>query len=85
MNCHVCCKPFTVPYVSVTSTIHETEGTVNSFVAVVQELEGASSLVLSVHDDVGIRTVMDELMAASKNPAPGMRRVRNLLSVLTRL
>lgn len=39
--------------------------------------------MLSVHDDAGIRTIMDELMAASKNPAAGMRRVRNLLSVLT--
>jgi len=39
-----------------------------------EELEGASSLVLSVEDDVGIRTIMDELMAASKHPTPGMRR-----------
>lgn len=39
-----------------------------------EELEGASSLVLSVEDDAGIRTIMDELMAASKDPVPGMRR-----------
>lgn len=39
-----------------------------------EELEGASSLVLSVEDDVGIRTIVDELMAASKDPRPGMRR-----------
>lgn len=41
----------------------------------VKELEGASSMVLSVTDDVGIRTIMDELMTASKHPTPGIRRV----------
>ena len=34
--------------------------------------------MLSVEDDVGIRTIMDELMAASKDPVPGMRRVKLL-------
>ncbi|XP_029194337.2 eIF-2-alpha kinase activator GCN1-like [Acropora millepora] len=39
-----------------------------------EELEGASSLVLSVEDDVGIRTIVDELMSTSKHPEAGMRR-----------
>lgn len=46
-----------------------------------QELEGASSLVLSVEDDVGVRTIMDELMAASKDSVPGMRRVKQMFTV----
>lgn len=40
-----------------------------------QKLEGASSLVLSVEDDVGIRTIVDELMSTSKHSEAGMRRV----------
>ncbi|XP_068678677.1 stalled ribosome sensor GCN1-like [Montipora foliosa] len=39
-----------------------------------EELEGASSLVLCVGDDVGVRTIMDELMATSKHSTAGMRR-----------
>lgn len=35
--------------------------------------------MLSVEDDAGIRTIMDELMAASKDPVPGMRRVKFLI------
>lgn len=38
--------------------------------------------MLSVEDDVGIRTIMDELMAASKDPVPGMRRVKLLFCYL---
>ena len=53
---------------------------IRQILSCLQELEGASSLVLSVEDEVGIRTIMDELMAASKNPTPGMRRV-SLLSL----
>lgn len=41
-----------------------------------QELEGAQNLVLSVQDDAGVRTVMDELMEAAKHKNSGMRRVR---------
>ena len=43
-----------------------------------QELEGAQNLVLSVQDDAGVRTVMDELMEAAKHKNSGMRRVRQL-------
>ena len=35
--------------------------------------------MLSVEDDAGIRTIMDELMAASKDPVHGMRRVKFLI------
>ena len=31
--------------------------------------------MLSVEDDVGIRTIVDELMSTSKHPKAGMRRV----------
>jgi len=44
-----------------------------------QELEGTKTLVLSVDDEVGIRVVVDELMAAAKNKLPGIRKIAGTL------
>ena len=40
-----------------------------------QEFEGTKELVLSVEDEVGIRTIIDELLDALKNQNPGIRKV----------
>ena len=37
-----------------------------------QELEYCRSVVLSVQDDRGVRTVIEELMAAAKQPSPAL-------------
>ena len=37
-------------------------------VYILQEIDYCRTVVLSVHDDVGVRTVMQELLAASQSP-----------------
>ncbi|EDO39308.1 predicted protein [Nematostella vectensis] len=39
-----------------------------------EELESAKKLVLSVEDDAGVRTVIEELIESSKNSNPGIRK-----------
>ena len=45
-----------------------------------KELEGAENLVLSVEDDQGVRIILDELMAAAKDPNAGMKKVGSLIT-----
>ncbi|XP_066921395.1 stalled ribosome sensor GCN1-like, partial [Clytia hemisphaerica] len=46
------------------------------------ELEGTKALILSVEDEVGIRTIIDELLSALKKQNPGIRKVgASLLAV----
>jgi HEAT repeat protein len=44
-----------------------------------EELEASKTLVLSVSSEVGVRCVMDELIAARKNPNPGIRKASVVL------
>merc|ERR1719431_1608676 len=44
--------------------------------------EGTKTLILSVEDDVGVHVIIDELIAASRNQNPGIRKVSaNLLAM----
>jgi hypothetical protein len=45
-----------------------------------KELEGAEKLVLSVENEDGVRTVIEELLDAAKNRNPGLRKVINISS-----
>ena len=46
----------------------------NTFVDMSQELEYCKTVVLSVTDEQGLYTIMDELLPATRNNHPGMRR-----------
>ena len=47
-------------------------------------MEASKVLVLSVGSEAGMCCVIDELMSASKNPSPEMRRVSQL-NIIDRL
>jgi len=49
--------------------------TASTFGCFFKEFDGTKTLILSVEDEVGIRTIIDEMLSALKNQNPGIRKV----------